>query len=213
MPLSAGTDFGTLVSRLQATTSVTSAEAQARINQMYRRMVADSHWLTEKITLGPIVAGTNHYALPVNVVQLLNVRVNGYAYDRKSADEIDDLGISDAWVRGRYRGFYSPEWTSAGVGEILIWPTPTTVVPFTARVAIVPEPMTNLTAAGEYPLLPVDFHEDLVDGALATVFRRDDERLGEADQLEARFVGRIHDLRGRKKSRVGGGIARVKLLR
>lgn len=213
MPLSAGTDFGTLVTRLRAASTHTTAEAEARINQAYRRMVAESHWLTEKITLGPLVVGTNHYALPANVVQLLNVRVKGYAYDRKSPDEIDDLGVNDAWVSGGYRGFFAPEFTASGGGEVLIWPTPTSVETFTARVAIVPEPMTNLGAAGEYPLLPVDFHEDLIDGALATAFRRDDERLAEADELEARFAARIRDLRGRRKSRVGSGVARVKLVR
>lgn len=213
MTPSPGVDFGTLVSRLQAQSAISSAEAQARINQAYRRMAAESYAIREKVAIGDTVVGTSVYDIPADVVQIISLRVNGLRYERKSSEEIDDLAESEAYVVGYPARFYSPEFTSSGTSQVYIWPSPTTVVPITARAAVLPADMTDTTEGGEYPKLPIDFHEDLVDGALATVLLRDDERLSDSFALEDRFQQRIAELRGRVTSRVGGGVARIKLTR
>jgi hypothetical protein len=71
----------------------------------------------------------------------------------------------------------------------------------------------DLVADADVPSLPPDFHEDLVDAALATVFLRDEERLAEAQALEARFQGRIDELRRRLGDRVGSGPVQIRLVR
>jgi hypothetical protein len=71
----------------------------------------------------------------------------------------------------------------------------------------------DLVGDNDLPSLPPDFHEDLVDAALATAFLRDEERLGEAQALEARFQGRIAELRRRLGDRIGSGPMQIRIVR
>lgn len=206
---SSGVNFGTLVARLRGISAMTPDEAKARINQAHKRMVADAESLRARITVGTTEVGVNVYPLDNDIVQLLNLRVDGRRLDRKSVDEIDDLGASDAYVLGSPGRFFAPEFSGIGGGEVSIYPTPTVAgLAITGRAALLPPDLVN---DADYPSLPADFHEDLVDGALATVLLRDDERLTDAFALEQRFAARIKELRGRTKRRVGSGPAQIKL--
>lgn len=206
-----GVPFSALVSRLRGMTAVTESEAKARINQAYRQMVADAEAIKSRITFGPTVVGQADYEIDPRVIAIRTLRVGGYAYDRQAIDDLDDLVANDAWVRGAYRGFFAPNFSAGANPEVTIYPVPTADgVTMTARASLLPDDMIE---DGEYPKLPADFHEDLVDGAMATVLRRDDERLGDSQALEARFKERIRELHGRLNRRVGGGPARVKLVR
>lgn len=206
-----GVSFGDLTTRLRALTSLTVPEAHARINQAYRRMVIDGRALRQLVEIGPTVVGQSAYLLDPGIVEIPRLRVNGYAYERKSVDELDDLTAHDAYVAGAYRGFFAPDFSAAAAPSVSIYPSPTAAGQTIKARAYVMAP--DMTDDAEYPRLPADFHEDLIDGALSVAFRRDDERLQEADALEARFLSRIRDLRGRENRRVGSGPHRVRVRR
>lgn len=212
-----GVDFGTLVSRLQGLTAITSIEAQARINQAHRRLVADALWLRTAIAVGTTVAGTDVYAIPAGTVEVFTVRVNKLRYERKTPDELDDLNNDPlSYAYGRPQRFFAQEFTSAGVLEVMLWPAPTiTGQAITARGAVLPADMTNLAAAGAYPVVPPDFHEYLVDPfAFAETLSRDDERFNEADDKEAQCEAIVKKLRSRSLRRIGGGgIHRIQVIR
>lgn len=206
-----GVQFSALVSRLRAMGALSEAEAKARINQAHKRMVVEGEAVKARVAIGETIAGQNVYSLDRDVAQLLSLRVDGRGYDRKSSDEIDDLGSSDAYVLGYPGRFFAPEFSASGEGELLIYPTPTQAgLAITGRAIMLPPDLVNDT---DYPSLPADFHEDLVDGAMATVLLRDDERLADAAALEDRFRQRIRDLRGRMTRRVGSGPARIRVTR
>jgi hypothetical protein len=208
---SSGVNFGTLVSRLRGMTAVDPDEAKARINQAHKRMCAEAEALKARITVGVTIVGEDTYELDPDIVQLLSLRVDGHAYERKSMDELDDLGANDAWAYGYPQRYFAPEFSAIGGGEVAIWPVPTSAgLTITGRAAMLPPDLVN---DADYPSLPADFHEDLVDGAMATVLRRDDERFAEADAIEARFLQRCRDLRGRLNKRVGSGPVRIAVVR
>lgn len=204
-----GVNFATLVSRLMGMSAVSPTEAQARINQAHKRMVVEGEALKVRLDLGETVVGQNVYQLDPDVAQLLVLRVDGHTYDRMSADEIDALGSYDAYAVGYPARFYAPEFSQSGEGQLLIYPTPVEAgKAITGRAVMLPPDLVN---DSDYPSLPADFHEDLVDGAMATVLLRDDERLSDAFALEDRFRQRIRELRGRMNRRVGSGPARIRL--
>ena len=211
MPAS-GVQFSVLRTRLRGLSAISDAEAGLRLNEAHRELVAAAESLREVVDLGPTVAGQQTYALPADVVQLLSLRVNGYGYDRKSIDEIDDLNASDAYIVGLYRGFYAPQFSAGGAAEITIYPTPTqSGLPISGRAAMLPPDLVNDT---DLPSLPVDFHWKLVDpGALAITLSLDDERFADAQAKKAEWEQVKLDLRGRTIRRVGGGPARIKLTR
>lgn len=206
-----GVNFGTLVARLRGMTAVDATEARARINQAHRRMVVEGEWIKSRVTIGATQVGEPTYAIDPDIAQLLSVRVNGYRMEQEGADDLEDLNAHDAYVVGRTRGFFAADFSTAGLGQIRIYPTPTVAgQAITGRAIMLPPDLVN---DADYPSLPADFHEDLVDGAMATVLLRDDERLSDAFALEERFRARIKELRGRGKRRIGSGPARIKLAR
>lgn len=208
-----GVNFAALYSRLLAMNGgMTPVEAKARINQAHKRMVAESEFIKARVTIAESVTGQATYELDPDIVQLLSLRVDGRGYDRKAIDELDDLSSSDAWPVGRGSvRFFAPDFSIAGLAEVSVYPVPTSDgLAITGRAIMLPPDLVNDT---DYPSLPADYHEDLVDGAQATVLRRDDERLPDADALEQRFVERIRQLRGRQLRRVGSGNARLQIVR
>lgn len=206
-----GVPFSDLVSRLRTMSPMSEAEAKARLNQAHKRMVVEGEALKQSVAIAETVADQAVYELDPDIAQLLNVRIDGKRYVRKSVDEIEDLGASEAYSRGFPQRYFAPEFSGAGAGELRVYPTPTdTGLSITGRAVMLPPDLVNDT---DYPSLPSDFHEDLIDGAMATVLLRDDERLSDAFALEERFRGRIKELHGRINRRIGSGPARIKLTR
>lgn len=204
-----GVRFADLVARLRAQSAMTEDEAKARINQAHKKMVVDGEAIKARVEIADTIASENAYPLDPDVAQLLSLRVNGRGYDRKSADEIDDLGSYDAYAVGYPVRYFAPEFSASGEGQVLIYPTPTQAgLAITGRAIMFPPDLVN---DSDYPSLPADFHEDLVDGALATTLMRDDERLSDALTLEERFKQRTRELRGRMTRRVGSGPARIRV--
>jgi hypothetical protein len=207
----AGVPFRDLTARLRSLSAMSQTEAEARINQAHRRWVADCEALKVNLEIGATVVGQDSYLLEQRVVSLRSLRIAGRRYDRKSVDELEDVAASDGYVVGAGNGFFAQNFTEGGLYELLLWPAPTQAgLAITGRASVLPQ---DLTADLDFPDLPADFHEDLIDDALATTLRRDDERLQDAQALDAQTAARKRELTGRLTHRVGRGIARVKLTR
>ncbi len=97
---------------------------------------------------------------------------------------------------------FGPAWTSAGVAQIELYPVPEeSGLTIIALAASLPPDLTDTDTTT--PIIPVDFHRALVEGAVADGLRLIDERIQEAQAFEDRFDAAIEQLRRRKNSRVG----------
>jgi hypothetical protein len=100
-------------------------------------------------------------------------------------------------------GIYSPNYDGTGnIDRIEIYPTPTTVATITAMVTAVPD---DLAGPRSVPLVPVDFHQSICEGAMADAFAYIDENIPTADRYEARFDAAVQELMKRRNRKVGGG--------
>jgi hypothetical protein len=208
-----GLSFGELVAELIALTGLSPERAKSRINQAYRRFAMKSEVIRAKVDLGTSVNSENAYDLDRAIIGVYDpVRYDGKRLERKSADEIDDLGASQAYIVGRTNGFYAPEFDAVGGGRLLLWPTPTAAgKTITARVSLRPAAMVD---DGEYPLLPAEFHDTLTEGAFAMSLGRDDERFQDRQAMLAEFDSYAAEAKAQLNRRVGsGGIARMRLTR
>jgi hypothetical protein len=204
-----GVPFSVLRDRVQAMTDLTPEEANARLNQRHKEMVAGARALRERLSVGLTAAGVSDYAIPDEVVEVTTVFVDGQPYDKVDHDTMDDLLTGNLWLRSG--AVFTDAYTGTGTAEVSLYPTPNASgLAITVRAAVLPP---DLVADGDVPSLPFDYHEDLVDAVLATTFLRDEERIGEAQSLEARFQGRIAELRRRLGDRVGSGPVQIRLVR
>lgn len=206
-----GVSFGDLTTRLMGLSALTTAEAHARLNQAYRELVADTLALKQKVELGPTVIGQADYTLDPGIIEIPRLRVNGVRYQRFSADEIEDVASWQSIAYG-YGGAFAPDFSNAAAPQLLLWPTPATAgQAISARAAIQAPDMTD---NAEYPRLPADFHEFLVDpGAFSVTLSRDDERFGDSQAKQAEWEQVKHKLRGRLARRVGSGPVRIAVVR
>lgn len=209
-----GVNFATLRTRLKAITDLTDAEANARLNQRHKEIVAAARALRERLTVGSTTAGVSDYAIAPEVVEVMTVSVDGKPYDKVDHDTMDDLLSGISWIPyspSSNNAVFTDAYTSSGTGEISLYPAPTSDgLTITARAAVLPP---DLVEDDQYPSLPPDFHEDLIDAVLATTFLRDDERIQEAQALEARWQGRIAELRRRLGDRIGSGPVQIRIVR
>jgi hypothetical protein len=209
-----GVQFSVLRDRLQAISDLTATEANARLNQRHKEMVAGARALRERLSAGTTTASVSDYAVPPEVVEVMTVFVDGKPYDKVDHDTMDDLIAGYSWIS--YSSYssnavFTDTYTGSGTAEVSLYPTPTVSgLAITLRAAVLPP---DLVGDNDFPSLPPDFHEDLVDAALATTFLRDEERLGEAQALEARFQGRIAELRRRLGDRIGSGPVQIRIVR
>lgn len=206
-----GVDFGTLRTRLQAIADLSDTEAKARLNQRHKEMVAKARALKETLTVGSTTAGTESYDVAAEVVELMSLKVDGSLYDKVTPDEMWDLQSGEAWIERGPLGVYTDEYSASGTGRVTLYPTPTsTGLAIVGRGAVLPPDLVN---DGDFPSLPPDFHEDLVDAAWATTLRRDETRFDLWQSLEQQFENRIAELRRRLEDRIGSGPVQIQIVR
>lgn len=206
-----GVNFGTLRSRLQAIADLSDDEANARLNQRHKEMVAKALTLRETLTVGSTVVGTTSYDIAAEVVELMSLKVDGHTYDKVSPDEMWDLQSGDAWIARGPLGVFTDEYSGTGTGRVTLYPTPSTAgLAIVGRGAVLPP---DLVDDGDFPSLPTDFHEDLIDAAWATTLRRDETRFDLWQTLEAQFENRIAELRRRLEDRIGSGPVQIQIVR
>ncbi len=181
------------------------------LNARYRELVAESGFLRGTRELGPTVAGQAEYALPDSVVRVVRLRVGSLR--PFAAMQVDDLWLlqgGNATLESGVDGAFAPSWSADGTENVMIYPTPSSEADVTlgdgesidAVCVVLPDP---LAAGDSGPVVPEDFHEAIVDGAISLGLLRDDGSAGLAQPFEERFQAAIVRLKKRATARVGKG--------
>ena len=182
------------------------------VNEVHQRAVAESQWQMQQLELGPTVAGTATYALPSNVADVAGLFTQDGAetpvpYGRASTEMLWAVKAGTSRLTGS-GGVFAPAFDDDAVPLIELYPAPTkTGVSVSALAAMIPAAM----ATGDSPVIPLDMHGDLKDGAIALGLLRIDERPDSAALFQARFDAMVAKLTKRKKSRVGSGSSRMRV--
>lgn len=179
------------------------------LNQKHRRMVARAGNYRDYVT-ATTVANQSVYTLDSSVIEVLSLTVDGYPWVRVRPDEIDNALTAYDAITGLAtgQGVFSQYVSAASVEQVRLYPTPTTSGQTIAMFAKVRAP--ELVSGGQAPVIPAEFYEDLVAGAAAIGMRREEERLGEADNLDARFDAACAELARQTKKRLRSSPARIK---
>lgn len=196
-----------------STSSATSdAVILSWLNARYYELCAESAYTQAIRELGPTVAGTSEYALPDAVVRVKSIKVDGSRpWIPLKLEDVWELEAGSAqFTLGAVGGFaetfteISLAVTTDGVPQVKLFPTPTESG-LTIKALCIVRPNALDASTDIPPTLPDDFHEYLVEGAIAMGLRRDDEREDGAAPYEARFKEAIQRLAARQRKRVGRG--------
>lgn len=189
--------FKQIQDRVMSRRNLTSPEARTRvkefINERYRDVRASiglGKTRRSETTLA-LVAGQSRYTL-ASTARLLTLTdtTNTKVLREKSMDQIRlvDPGLTQETSSP---DFYAIESVGATSVSIFIWPKPTGTQTLTVdREALV----TELSADGDIPVLPEDYHDVLLRGALADEYSHAEEPVLEAKE-EKKYERRLSQLR------------------
>jgi hypothetical protein len=193
---------------------VTPATVLGWINEQYRAMVAAAEWLRGDVTLGPSVAGQGRYSLPDAVVQVSRIAVNGgNRWKRVDEEELYDLSQGASRLYGDVVGVYAEVAdlsVTPAVQKIELWPAPSSSgLTISALCSQLPPDLTApaVNAGAEStPLVPVDVHEHLADGAIGLGFMRVLSRADLATPFLQKYQAGTAMLVKRRRSRAQEGV-------
>lgn len=200
--------------RSEAGFDITEARAKQVIDQRVQEAVARAKWAMEEVTVSSTVADQRLYTLPSDVVDAERIWVVSASdsgiteYDRKSPRDL--MGLRSGRLRRTGTGgFFAPNFSSTGVAQVELYPAPeNTGDTIYAYAAVQAADISDWTQ--EVTVVPVQFHERiLVDGPVASLLARIDERVAEADRFEGRFEDAVIKLERHKNSRLGSGPQRA----
>lgn len=188
------------------------------VNEMHRTAVASSKWLMQTYLLGPTVAGQAAYVLPASIVEVDGLFIEGpegvAEYSRVGTVDLWDLKAGNASLEGRGAGVFAPNFAAAGTvlaggtKQIELYPAPD-ATGLNISVLAAMEPADLVT--GDSPIIPLDLHGDLLDGAISLGMGRIDERLDSAAVYGQKFAAMVAELTRRATRRVGSGPQRLRL--
>lgn len=197
--------------------NVSDATVLSWLNAKYREFCARSKFLKVTGDLGPTVAGTAKYDIDAGIVEILALRVG-------DLEEAVRVGHEDMWalragtasLSGSSRVAYAPQFTSGGQAQVEIYPTPTEGSPLSAdgeaiEVLYVALPAALTTSPDAEPVIPADFHEAIVQGAVAMGLERTDARFDLSAGFNAQFEAAIALCKRRATTRVGQGPTQFKV--
>lgn len=153
---------------------VDSTRALRWLNGRHRAMVIKARALRKSVEIGPTVAGTQAYALPAGVVQIAQVVLDGKPIGQITAE---DLAAGAAgWLTLSGSGVaLAPAEDASGGKEVAIYPTPDTSG-LTIVLRGVWRPDALSTSSDASLVVPAEFHDGLVAGAIATGLLRTEQR-------------------------------------
>lgn len=187
----------------ETATGSTEDEVKEWINSAYRRMVVRSKWRKAQVELGETVADQAEYALPAGVEDIEEgILVGGEPWHPVGQKALWHLKYGNASASG---GVWAADYSEDGSVQIELYPAPETSGVVISALGVLAPPV--LEDSDDTPIVPSDFHDAIIDGAVATGLRRIDERIGEADSFDMRFVGEIENLRRRGNARLSTGPA------
>ncbi len=171
----------------------TQDQALRWLSVRQRQMVARSRSLRKTVSVGPTVAGQRDYALPGEVVEIQEVTVNGLTWGKGT--HVDLSRGAQGYLRlSESGGIVASEETAAGGTEIALYPTPTEAgLPIEVRATFLP---ADLSVGDDATLvIPGDYVDALVSGAIATALVRLENRPDLAQYHEGVFSSANEELR------------------
>lgn len=191
-----------------STSNIAVADVQGWIQERYKQLVAKSKWRKAEITIATAVAGDYNYPLPLTVVDLEGLSISGVPYQEAGVDQLWRLRNGQLALGRGDNGYFGLEPLADGTQQVSLWPTPGSDQDGDAIVglaALFPDPLVS----GASPIVPDDFHEAIVWGAIATGLATIDERLDSAGYFEQQFAGAVEELKRRTNSRVNTGPVQI----
>jgi hypothetical protein len=171
----------------------TPAQALRWLTRRHRRLVVRSRCYRKTASIGPTVALTRDYALPVDIRGIFEVDVAGVRYGDGRHSDISAQAQSRLWICGT-GGVTTDEEDANGLGELALIPTPDTGgSTITVRGFFAPPDL--LTADDTTLKSPSDYDDVLVAGAISTAYRRLLARPDLAGPFEQDFGNGCEELR------------------
>jgi hypothetical protein len=202
-----GLTVGDLVDQIkdEAGFDATDTAVLRWLNARHRRMIARSRCLKATVSVGTTVANQSSYPIDTGTIEVYEVQVGGTAYLRVGRDDAANASAGRLYMNN---AFYANS-DNSGVSELTLYPAPETGGDAISMYAAILPPDLGLE---DYTMVPIDFQDALVEGAIATGMARDIEQVAVADRFEARFDQACEELRRRVNSRIGGGGLQVRVV-
>lgn len=196
---------------------VTEPQVLRWLTERQREMCAQVGWYRKTLDLGAVVAGQAGYAVPAEVIEILQVTVGGLVYaDSRHADSARSergflLIVGEGGLAGR-------DDSAAGEQLLRLVPTPAAgsePTPGEAHVSVYATVQTPTITAGadSTVVVPADYYSALTAGAIATGMLRDEATAAGAAPQEQIFQTAIVRLRRATNRRFqGSGPSRVRIV-
>lgn len=185
---------------------ITDVQALRWVNARHRKMCARARSLRATIQVATATAGTSVYSVDPDIVELYELTVGGSPYQMIAHEDITAANASLEWIGSNV---FAASSDANGIASFTLYPAPTVSGDAIQMVAsIVPADL----ALTDYPQIPTDFQDALVEGAIATGLARVDEQIAAADRFEARFDQACEELRRRTNSRLNGSSVTLRVV-
>lgn len=173
--------------------ATTAARALAALDSRHKQMVRRSRCYRKTVALGPTVVDLASYTVPDDIVEILELRVDGYPYG--NARHVDvQTAVFEPLVLTGSGGVMTRNDSVAGVKQVRLYPVPTTAGD-TVDVWAVCTPPTLLTSDDTTVKIPEDYDERLEAGAIGRLMRRLEHRPDLAQPHEQEFADACEELR------------------
>jgi len=175
----------------------TPAQALRWLNTRQKLMCERTLCYRKTLSLGNTVEGQDVYSLPAGVVRLLQVTVGDVTYEQATHRDFSALAHGFEWLVGEpgvSGGVAAREDSPAGTTQLRVFPVPgETPLPIAVYAAMV---TPDLVIGQDSTLvIPPQFYDGLVDGAIATGSGRGEARTDLAAQFEEKFTAACQELK------------------
>lgn len=155
-------------------------------------MCSRSRCLRRRLVIGSTVANQSSYAVPKQVVQILEVQVAGVVYGSGRHSDISNFAQNRLWIWGP-GGIAMRDADVEGDDELaLVPPPPQDGLPIEVYAACRPGPIVE--GDDSTVRIPEEFYDALVDGAIALGLQRTESRGDIAAEFAARFESACAEL-------------------
>lgn len=187
------------------------ATVEGWVDSRHKRMVADSKWRKEEREVAETVDGVARYDLSADIVDVRKLRAGDVPYDVVRQDDLWSVRnpLEPARLVGP-GGVCAQAFSDSGQAQVELYPVPTSSGDTITVLAAV---QAATMQSGSSPIIPEDFHDALLSGAIADGYKKLDERWDLAVPHEQEFSNAIVALTKRAVSRVGSGPTRARQYR
>jgi hypothetical protein len=190
----------------------TPAQALRWLSSRQKKMTARTACYCKTLSLGNTVAGQDTYSLPAEIVRVLQVTVGTFPLTQARHDDFAKLAAHWEILLGE-GGIVGREDSAGGAAQLRIAPTPGDALSSIAVYAAMLSP--GLVIGDDATLvIPADYYDALISGAIATGSERTEARYDIAAQAEGKFDAACQELAaattrrfrpvGQQKARVSG---------